>query len=290
MEYVANLLKEKGIPFNVSGHDYLIKCLNPEHDDSNPSCRVHKNTGAVHCFSCGFKSKSIFEYFGILSNHTFIKVAKLKEKLAQLKTNTTGLEVPPVAIPFTRSYRGISASTLQKFEAFYIPGEGKYLKGFEDRIIFPIKDINGKIVMFLGRHTLSQGNPRYLNYPSGVSIPIFPATVDKRHKSVVFVEGIMDMLTCYDRGIYNVVCIFGTNTLQKDTKNKLLPYKMQGINKVYLMLDGDGPGIEAANKLKPLIEQEEFECEIIRLPDNLDPNALSDEYLESIKEYVHGNS
>ena len=287
MDYVANLLKEKGIPFNVSGHDYVIKCLNPEHLDSNPSCRVHKTTGAVHCFSCGFKAKSIFEYFGILSNHTFIKVAKLKEKIAQLKVNATGLEIPPVAIPFVRNYRGISSATLQKFGAFYIPGEGKYLKGFEDRIIFPIKDINDKIVMFLGRHTLSQGNPRYLNYPSGVSIPLFPPVIDKKHKSIVFVEGMFDLLNCYDKGLDNTVCLFGTNSLQKDTKNKLLPYKMQGVSKIYLMLDGDTPGREAAKKLKPLIEAEEFECEIISLEDDQDPGELSQEYIDSIREYVN---
>lgn len=287
MDYVANLLKEKNISYNVSGHDYLIKCLNPDHDDSNPSCRVHKTTGAVHCFSCGFKAKSIFEYFGILSNHTFIKVAKLKEKIAQLKVNNTGLEIPPVAIPYTRSYRGISAATLQKFGAFYIPGEGKYLKGFEDRIIFPIKDINEKIVMFLGRHTLSQGNPRYLNYPSGVSIPLFPPVIDKKYKSIVFVEGMFDFLNCYDKGLDNTVCLFGTNSLQKDTKNKLLPYKMQGVSKIYLMLDGDAPGKEAAKKLKPLIEQEEFECEIITLEDDQDPGELSQDYIDSIREYVN---
>lgn len=287
MDYVANLLKEKNISYNVSGHDYLIKCLNPDHDDSNPSCRVHKTTGAVHCFSCGFKAKSIFEYFGILSNHTFIKVAKLKEKIAQLKVNNTGLEIPPVAIPYTRSYRGISAATLQKFGAFYIPGEGKYLKGFEDRIIFPIRDINEKIVMFLGRHTLSQGNPRYLNYPSGVSIPLFPPVIDKKYKSIVFVEGMFDFLNCYDKGLDNTVCLFGTNSLQKDTKTKLLPYKMQGVSKIYLMLDGDDPGREAAKKLKPLIEQEEFECEIITLEDGQDPGELPQDYIDSIKEYIN---
>lgn len=288
MDYVADLLKEKGLSFNVSGHDYLIKCLNPDHDDSNPSCRVHKTTGAVHCFSCGFKRKSIFEHFGILTNHTFIKVAKLKEKIAQLKIDRDGLEVPPVAIPFVRNFRGISAATLQKFGAFYIPGEGKYLKGMEDRIIFPIRDITEKIVMFLGRHTLSQGNPRYLNYPSGVSIPLYPPTVEKGINSIVMVEGLFDFLNCYDKGLTNTVCLFGTNTLQKDTRGKLLPYKMQGISKIYLMLDGDDAGREAAKKLKPLIEAEEFECEVIGLEDNQDPGELSQEYIDSIREYVNG--
>lgn len=270
-----------------SGHDYLIKCLNPEHNDSNPSCRVHKDTGAVHCFSCGFKAKSIFEYFGILSSHTFIKVAKLKEKLAQLKIDKDGLEFPPVAIPYTHSFRGISADTLKCFEAFYLPGESNQFKGFEDRIIFPIKDITGKIVMFLGRHTLSQGNPRYLNYPSGVSIPLFPPKVDKGSSSIVLVEGIFDFLNLYDKGLTNAVCVFGTNTLQKDTKNKLLPYKMQGVSKIYLMFDGDEAGRISAKKLKPLIEELEFVCEIIGLEDDSDPGELSQEYVNSIKEYIN---
>lgn len=290
MDYVANLLKEKHIPFTTSGHDYLIKCLNPEHEDSNPSCRIHKTTGAVHCFSCGFKAHSIFEYFGILSNHTFIRVAKLKEKLEQLKINYTGLDIPPVAIPYTRSFRGITSATLQRFEAFYIPGEGKYLKGMEDRIIFPIRDITNKIVMFMGRHTLSQVSPRYLNYPSGVTIPLYPPTLPTKYNSAVMVEGIFDMLNLVDKGLENTICLFGTNSLQKDTKAKLLPYKMQGIQKMYLMMDGDTPGREAAKKLKPLIEQEEFECEIINLEDDTDPGMLSQEYVDSIKEYINANS
>lgn len=290
MEYVANFLKEKGIAFIPSGHDFLIKCLNPEHEDSNPSCRVHQTTGAVHCFSCGFKRKSIFEHFGVLSNHTFIKVAKLKEKIAQLMTNTNGLEFPPVAIPYTRPFRGISTETLKKFEAFYLPGESRELKGFEDRIIFPIKDITGKISMFLGRHTLSQGNPRYLNYPSGVSIPLFPPSIPKGSNSLVLVEGIFDFLNCYDKGLTNTVCVFGTNTLSSAINNKLLPYRIQGVNTIYIMFDGDDAGREAAKKLKPLIEENEFECEIIGLEDDSDPGELSQEYIDSIKEYVNGSN
>ena len=285
-DYVGDLLKEKGIQYNISGHDYLIKCLNPDHDDSNPSCRVHKTTGAVHCFSCGFKRKSIFEYFGIISNTNFIKVAKLKEKLANLRISNEGLPYPEAYVPYTRSFRGISVETLKLFGAFYLSAEDKQMRNFEDRIIFPIKDITGKVVMFLGRHTLSQGNPRYLNYPSGVTIPLFPPSVPKESTSLVLVEGIFDMLNVYDKGLTNTVCVFGTNTLQKDTRNKLLPYKMQGITKIYLMFDGDEAGREAAKKLKPLIEENDFQCEIIGLEDDSDPGELSQEYVDSIKEYI----
>ncbi len=285
-DYVANLLKEKSIYFNYQGNDLTVKCLNPDHDDSNPSMRIDKTTGAFHCFSCGFKG-NIFRYFGVLTNQSFLKVAKLKEKIAQLKIDKEGLEIPPVAIPYPRTFRGISVATLKRFDAFYLPGESKEMRGFEDRIIFPIRDITGKIRSFQGRHTLSSGSPKYLNWPSNVSLLPYPCTFPARHSSIVMVEGWFDALNCIDKGLENTVCTFGTNTLQKDTKSKLLPYKMQGINKIFLMFDGDDAGREAAKKLKPLIEELEFTVEIIELEDDSDPGGMSQEYIDSIKEYIN---
>ena len=58
-----DLLSEKGIKFSVKGQDAIIACLNPEHDDNNPSLRVDRVTGIMHCFSCGFKVY-LFTYFG----------------------------------------------------------------------------------------------------------------------------------------------------------------------------------------------------------------------------------
>lgn len=287
---VDELLKEKGVYYTPSGHDYLIKCLNPEHDDSNPSCRVHKDTGTTHCFSCGFRT-NIYKYFGILTgNQVHVKVAKLKEKIQQLMVSSEGLEFPDTYVPYTHAMRGISSETLKKFGAFYLSMEDKGMPGFEDRIIFPIKDITDKIVMFLGRHTLSHGNPRYLNFPRHVQIPMYPVRMEKGTKSIVLVEGIFDMLNCYDKGLTNVVCTFGTNTMQKDTHQKLIPYKTQGIDKVYIMFDGDDAGREAAKKIKPLIEQEELVVEIIELEQDTDPGELSEEYIHSIKEYINAKN
>lgn len=285
-EYVAELLQEKNIPFNISGKDYLVKCLNPDHTDSNPSMRIDKTTGIFNCFSCGFKG-NVFKYFGVLTNQTFIKTAKLKEKLAVLKAGTQGLEFP-VSVPFTSNFRGISSQTLKKFEAFYFDRENKVMIGFEDRIIFPIRDITGKIIMFIGRHTLSNGNPKYLNYPHGVTIPLFPAKVSKGTNSIILVEGIFDFLNCYDKGLENVVCTFGTGTMYKNTKDKLIPYKVQGVTKVYIMFDGDKAGRDAAAKLKPLIEELDFQVEIIQLEDDQDPGEMSQDYVDSIKEYTNG--
>jgi DNA primase len=277
---VLDLLNKNGLAFTVSGRDYLIKCLNPEHEDSNPSFRVDKVSGVAHCFSCGFKT-NVFKFFGVFTNPVPIKIAALKEKLAELQT-TNGLEVPAGHTPYTRSFRGISAATLKHFGAFYTNNVEKLV----DRIVFPIKDITGKTVVYVARHTLSNGNPRYVNYPSGVRIPVFPSHLPSGYSSMVIVEGIFDMLNLYDKGLENVICAFGTNTLQNDTKQKLLPFKAQGITHVYLLFDGDEAGRKAVGILKPLIEAEGFIVEVINLPDDTDPGELDAEDVRSISEYI----
>ena len=278
---VLELIQKNGLAYTVSGRDYLIKCLNPEHEDSNPSFRVDKVNGVAHCFSCGFKT-NIFKFFGVFTNPVPIKIAALKEKLNELKTAGIGLDLPNGHTPYTRSFRGISAATLKHFGAFYT----NVVEKLQDRIVFPIKDITGKTVVFVGRHTMSQGNPRYVNYPSGVKIPVFPAHLPSGYSSMVIVEGIFDMLNLYDKGLENVICAFGTNTLQNDTKSKLLPFKAQGITHIYLLFDGDEAGRKSAQTLKPIIESEGFIVEVINLPDDTDPGELDQEDVRSIAEYI----
>jgi DNA primase len=278
---VLELIQKNGLQFSVSGRDYLIKCLSPDHEDSNPSFRVDKVSGVAHCFACGFKT-NIFKYYGVFTNPIPIKIAKLKEKLAELLVGNLGLEIPLGHTPYTKQFRGVSPQTLKHFGAFYTNQVEKLI----DRIIFPIKDITGKTVVYVGRHTLSNGNPRYINYPSGVKMPVLPSHLPSGYQSMVIVEGIFDMLNLYDKGLENVICAFGTNTLQNDTGSKLLPFKAQGITHVYLMFDGDEAGANAMRTLKPLIEQEGFIVENIILPDGTDPGELDQTEVTSIAEYI----
>ena len=160
------------------------------------------------------------------------------------------------------------------------------LEKLQDRIVFPVQDIRKKTVVYVARHTLSQGNPRYVNYPSGVKMPLFPAHLPSGYSSMVLVEGIFDMLNLYDKGCENVVCAFGTNTLQNDTKSKLLPFKAQGITHIYLLFDGDDAGRKASQVLKPLLEAEGFVVEVVNLPDGVDPGELDAEDVRGIAEYI----
>ena len=278
---VLEIIQKHGLEYKSSGRDYLIRCLNPEHPDTDPSFRVDRVSGVAHCFSCGFKT-NLFKFYGVFSNPTPIRIAKLKEKLRELKVLNKGQELPPGATPYTKVFRGISSATLKHFEAFYTMQVEKLV----DRIIFPIKDITGKTQVYVARHTLSNGNPRYVNYPAGVTMPVFPPQVPSGHHSLVLVEGVFDMLNLYDKGLTNVACTFGTNTLQSDTKTKMLPFKAQGVSHIFLLFDGDEAGEKAAKIMKPILEECEFIVEIITLPDGTDPGELDLDDISSIIEYI----
>ena len=48
---IDDILEQRGIKYIERGNDFLVRCLNPEHEDSNPSMRIDKFTGIFHCFS-----------------------------------------------------------------------------------------------------------------------------------------------------------------------------------------------------------------------------------------------
>lgn len=283
VDQVVDLLNSEGITFVPSGRDYLIKCLNPEHQDNNPSLRIDKLTGIGHCFACNYRV-NIFKHFNKVVNYQSIRVIQLQEKIASIKSSSIGLSLPKKFIPFTRSYRNISANTYKEFEAF----ESNSL--LENRIIFPMRDTTGKIVAFNGRHKESHIKPRYKIYPEHVTIPMFPGKITPVNNAIVLVEGIFDFLNLYDKGLKNALAILGTNALYSQhkglNKDKISILKLHGIQRIFIMFDGDEAGRRAASLLKPELEKINFITEIIDLPDDTDPGELSQEDIKSIIEYI----
>jgi DNA primase len=104
------------------------------------------------------------------------------------------------------------------------------------------------------------------------------------------VEGIFDLANLLDKGLNNVSCIFGVDTLTNTADILTVPLRVQGISKIYLMLDGDEAGKKAMNRLKPVLEGLGFGVEIIHLPEGKDPGELSQEEVSKIKEYIDENS
>jgi len=279
---VKELLINKGIYPLSRSRDYVITCLNPDHDDKHPSLRIDKLTGIFHCVSCGF-SGNIFHYFGIKNNKLIdIRALQLQEKIQKLlKVKTFSLPID--AVPYNRKFRNINPETYMYFSAFLseslMPG----------RLIIPIKDILGNIVGFQGRYIYSDIEPKYQYLPENSTIPLFPAIIEPIDGSIILVEGIFDMLNLWDKGLKNVVCTFGTafgNTKkaekQKRNKERLIPYRYQGVNKIYIMYDGDKAGKSAANNLKEYLD-DSYITETIDLEEGMDPGAFTTEDVTRLK-------
>jgi len=259
------LVERQQIPYKLSGRDILIPCLNPEHDDANPSMRVDSITGIFHCFSCGYKG-NILTRFNVAVSKLHTSRERLKEKLENIKTETVGLSIPENAVYWEKDYRNISAATYKKFKAFTYESEE-----FSNFLVFPIYDITGKISCFVGRNLDDFAKPKYKVYPRKAYVPVYPMTAKPIMGSIVLVEGIFDMLNLHDKGITNAMAAFGTQTISEE---KLKLIQLLGVQTIYVFFDGDEAGEAAAAKLKDIIFNLGMKSENIYWKDR-DPGSLS---------------
>jgi DNA primase len=273
---VDEVLKSRNIDFRPSGKDFVIRCLNPDHEDKNPSLRVDKTTGIFNCLSCGFKG-NLFEFFGEKANWLQIRREKMKTLILDKLAETAGYNVPENAVPFDLDWRGISGETFMKFEGFQHNNPE-----FIGRVVFPIRGISGKIIAFCGRHQ-SNGDPKYLFHPAGAKLPLFPIVKPVQGR-IILVEGIMDMINLHDKGLTNAVCAFGIN---KVTEDKLNILKIQGVSGIDIFFDIDEAGQKAAESLKEFLEARDISTRNIIYGNNKDPGELTALQVIKLKETLY---
>jgi DNA primase len=274
---IEELLKSKSIEFRPSGKDYVIRCLNPDHEDRNPSLRIDKTTGIFNCLSCGY-SGNLFDFFGQKPNWLQIRRNNLKNIIEEKLVETAGLTIPENAVPFDTDWRGISAATFKKFGAFQHNNSE-----FIGRVVIPVRNITGKIVAFCGRH---QGNvdPKYLFHPGGAKLPLFPV-VKPLHGRIILVEGIFDMMNLHDKGLDNAVCAFGVN---KMTDEKINILKIQGVSGIDIFFDNDEAGQNAVVKLQEKLNEHEIASTKVTYSNVKDPGELTALQVIKIKEKLYG--
>ena len=273
---VETLLSSKEIPFIPKGKDFVVRCLNPEHEDKNPSMKIDQITGIFQCFSCGYKG-NVYNRFGERANQLQLRRDLFKKKLTEKRAESVGLSFPQNCLPYLGNWRNIKPETYKKFGAFQHQDND-----FVGRINFPIRDISGKIVAFQGRHT-TNGLPKYKFSPPGAKLPFFPI-VEFIKGSVVLVEGMFDMLNLHDKGMTNAVCCFGTNNFNE---TKLAMLKVQGAEYVDVFFDGDDAGQKASEKLQSECEKVGLVARNIHLKDT-DPGALTQASVDKLMRKLYG--
>ena len=149
---------------------------------------------------------------------------------------------------------------------------------FWNRVMFPISDINNRVIGFGGR-VMGDGEPKYLNSPE---TPVF----DKRRNlyglnfarkarsgNIILCEGYMDVIAMHQAGFTQAVASLGTaftpeqaNLLRRYTDHVLLAY------------DSDGAGVKAALRGIGILREAGISGKVINMKPYKDP----DEFMKNL--------
>jgi DNA primase len=154
-------------------------------------------------------------------------------------------------------------------------GQSGYRDYFRNRIMFPISTISNRTVGLAGR-VLDGSEPKYLNtaeskiYSKGKILYGLNNALEfvRKSKTAVLLEGYMDYLMLWKKGIRNICAVCGTS-LTEDQARLLARYA----NRVYIINDGDRAGIRAAVRASDQLIIQGLEARVVVLPEGEDPDS-----------------
>ncbi len=199
--------------------------------------------------------------------------------------------------------RGLSDETMQKFGLGYSDKYSddlyKYLKkkGYSDdllrdsglfnvderrgmydkfwnRVIFPIMDVNNRVIGFGGR-VMGDGMPKYLNSPEtkifDKSRNLYGLNVARtsRKKQLIICEGYMDVISMHQAGFTNAVASLGT-ALTSGHASLIKRYT----DEVLLLYDSDEAGVKAALRGIPILRSAGVSSKVVNLKPYKDPDEF----------------
>lgn len=245
----------------IRGNEFDMICPNPNHPDSHPSTSVNVNTGYWHCFSCG-KGGDIVDLGEMVLRQTRDDIEALltpsspEALLTTVKAKIARRRAPapararPVALPGPYEdgpldeleQRGFYTATLLRWGVRYVREQvlqGK--KGaftIRDCFALPISDRNGNLLAWCYRAGKNSPDwqPRYLYTPEVEISELWGGLNHTRSvKSLVVVEGYLDMMWCHQNG-FPSRALLGSNMGDK----KIL--QLQDCEEVILLGDLDNAG------------------------------------------------
>lgn len=150
---------------------------------------------------------------------------------------------------------------------------GTYDK-FWNRVMFPIMDVNNRVIGFGGR-VMGDGEPKYLNSPETM---IFDKSRNlyglnyartSREKYILACEGYMDVIAMHQAGFTNAVASLGTAFTQQ---HAMLLKRYTDL--VILTYDSDGAGVRAALRAIPILKEVGISTKVLSLKPYKDPDEF----------------
>jgi len=170
----------------------------------------------------------------------------------------------------------------------YDEKKGAYDK-FWNRVMFPIMDVNNKVIAFGGR-VMGDGMPKYLNSPETMvfdkSRNLFGLNFARlsRTKTFLLCEGYMDVISLHQAGFTNAVASLGT-AFTSQQASLLKRYA----DEVLITYDSDGAGTKAALRAIPILKEAGLSAKVVNMKPYKDPDEFikalgKDEYKKRLEE------
>ncbi len=145
---------------------------------------------------------------------------------------------------------------------------------FWNRVMFPIQDINHRVIGFGGR-VMGEGKPKYLNSPETMifdkSRNLYGLNLARtsRKNNIVLCEGYMDVITMHQAGFSQAVASLGTSFTEGQA-SLLKRYT----NEVILSYDSDGAGVTAALRAIGILREAGLTGKVLDLTPYKDPDEF----------------
>ena len=152
---------------------------------------------------------------------------------------------------------------------------GKYIDRYRNRLMIPIFDERNRVIAFGGR-VLDDSKPKYINSSENIVYVkgrhLFGLNVAKKNQmeKIIVVEGYMDAISLYQRGITNVVASLGTALTT--SQGWLL---RKNCEQVILGFDSDGAGQTAILRAMEVMQNMGCDMRVLQMSEAKDP----DEYV-----------
>lgn len=183
--------------------------------------------------------------------------------------------------------KGYDDGILKETGLVTIDERGTYDK-FWNRVIFPIMDVNNRVIGFGGR-VMGDGTPKYLNSPETL---IFDKSRNlyglnyartSRERYILACEGYMDVIAMHQAGFTNAVASLGTAFTSQHAA-LLKRYT----DTVILTYDSDGAGIRAALRAIPILKEVGISTKVLSLKPYKDPDEfIKNMGTEAFKERIN---
>lgn len=148
---------------------------------------------------------------------------------------------------------------------------------FWNRVMFPIQDINHRVIGFGGR-VMGDGKPKYLNSPETMifdkSRNLYGLNLARtsRKNNIILCEGYMDVISMHQAGFTQAVASLGT-AFTEGQASLLKRYTQE----VILAYDSDGAGVTAALRAIGILKEAGLTGKVL----NLEPYKDPDEFIKN---------